>query len=498
MPSETTSGSEQLDSEPPQRDLDPRNPEEWQAVRRAGYRLVDQLVLRHQQLRDEPCWRAMPAELRAALQQEPPRDGLGIEAALARAERLIEPFGTGNLHPRFWGWVLGAGNLPGILGQWLASAMNANVFAGDQGPVQLELAVLAWFRRWFEFPESSSGILLDGASMANILALAVARHAASSGHVKQHGLSGQPAMRVYASTATHNSLTKAAELLGLGTDALCLLAADGDGRADVSALERAIAYDRGRGLQPFCVVGNAGTVGTGALDPLPELRALADRHGLWFHVDAAIGGLSQLSARLRPRVAGIERADSLSFDLHKWGQVPYDAGCLLVRDGQLHRDTFAASADYLSALSGGLMPHGSHAFNALSPQLSRADRALKIWMTFMALGSDRLVAVFEDNVAQAEYLAQRIACERELELMAKVSLNIVCLRYRAAPLAMDALNERILVELQSSGFCVVSPYRIAGQLCLRVAISNHRTRCEDLAAFVARVLELGRRFGRSP
>jgi glutamate/tyrosine decarboxylase-like PLP-dependent enzyme len=472
--------------------LDPRTEAEWEAFRAAAYRIVDLTLARHRTLREQACWVAPSAEAREAFLAPASAEGLGLEAALAEAERNILPFPTGNLHPRFWGWVLGAGNLPGILGQWMAAGMNANVFAGDQGPVHLERQVLEWFRTAFQLPEGTSGLLTDGASMANLLALAVARHRATGGRVKTEGPGALEGLRFYASEATHNSIHKGLQLLGLGLASLRLIPCT-EGRIDLEALETAVTEDRLAGLRPCCLVANAGTVGVGALDPLPALRALADRHGLWLHVDGAIGALGWLSPALRPRLDGLSLADSLTFDLHKWGQVPYDAGCLLVRDGQLHREAFQFGAEYLNTLEGGLTPHGSHGFNAYSPLLSRGDRALKIWMTIQTLGTDRLAAVFEKNAAQAAHLGDLAERHPDLELMSPVALNIVCLRYRGALAEsdLDAVNERILVGLQESGFCVLSPYRIQGRFCLRAAISNHRTERRDVEALVERVVEAG-------
>ncbi len=353
--------------------------------------------------------------------------------------------------------------------------------------------MLGWFKDWFEFPAGASGILTGGASMANLLALAVARHWATQGAVKAEGARAVTGLRIYASDATHNSILKGAQLLGLGSEGVHLVPTDPQGRINLEALAQAVARDREAGLRPFCLVANAGTVGVGALDPLEALRAFADRNRLWLHVDGAIGALGWLSPKLRPRLQGLTRADSLAFDLHKWGQVPYDAGCLLVRDGGLHRETFQSDAEYLSTLDGGLTPHGSHAFNAFSPLLSRGDRALKIWMTFQVLGTARLAGVFEKNAAQASHLGERVAGHPDLELMSPVALNIVCFRYRGSLDAaeLDRANERILVALQESGFCVLSPYRIRGGFCLRAAICNHRTEGKDLEELVERVVALG-------
>jgi aromatic-L-amino-acid/L-tryptophan decarboxylase len=483
--------------------LDPRTPQEWEEARRAGYRLVDQMIAQHQGLAEAPCWQRPPAEALAAMRRAPDAEGEGTAAALATAERAMLPYGTGNLHPRFWGWVMGGATVPGILGMWMSAAMNANVFAGDQGPVHLEHAVIEWMRGWLGFPEGASGLLTSGASMATLLGLVVAQHRATDGAARAVGPMATAGLRIYASAATHNSVVKAAQLMGLGATAVRMIRGSegcgderADERADLAAIERAICEDKAAGLRPFCLIANLGTVGTGAIDPVIEMRALADRHGLWLHGDGAIGAMAYLSPVLRPRFAGLPSLDSLAFDLHKWSQVPYDAGCLLVRDGRLHRAAFEYGATYLGSVEGGLLAHGSHAFNALTPLLSRPDRALKVWTTFRALGTRRLAETFERSVAQASYLAELVAARPELELLAPTSLNLVCFRFRGHAAAkpsrpLDELNERILIRLQESGFCVMSPFRVGGQFCLRVCLSNHRTRHADLRALVRRVCEEG-------
>lgn len=487
----------------PEPHLDPRTEEEWEQVRRAAHRLVDLTLDRHQRIRESACWQPVPEGARKRLAEVAPAQGLGIEESFALAEALVEPYTTGNRHPRFWGWVKGAGTLPGLLGSWMATGMNANVIGGDQGLAHVELQVLEWFRTWFDFPKGSSGLLVDGGSMANILGLAVARHRATNGLCRTEGPEACAGLRLYCSGAAHNSVQKGAELLGLGAKSVRMVGIDDRGRVDLAALESAVREDREAGLRPFCVVGSACTVGTGAVDPLLELRRMADRHGLWFHVDGAIGALGWLSPELRPRFEGMNLADSLAFDLHKWGQIPYDAGCLLVRDGHVHRAAFEAGAKYLGTLEGGMTPHGCHMFHAYSPLLSRGDRALKIWMTIMALGTDRWASVFDKNVAQAAYLGRLVDAHPDLERLAPVGLNIVCFRFKGglvAPAVLDELNERILVELQETGFCMMSPFRLHDRFCLRVAISNHRTMREDVAALVERVAEIGHRLsqGREP
>ncbi len=477
--------------------LDPRSSEEWEEVRRNGYQLVDLMIRKYQGESEAPCWQPVPKGKLPEMRENPTSEGLGLSRAMSRATRIVFPYGTGNTHPKFWGWVMGAGNIPGILGSWMATLMNTNTFGGEQGLVLIEQQVLGWFRKWLGFPQNSSGLLLEGCSTANLLALAAARHKATEGKVRRKGPEACLGLRIYASATCHNSIVKAAEILGLGSDAVRHIPTLADDVIDLEAIEQAIQADLAAGLRPFCLVGNAGTVGTGSLEPLLKMRALADRYQLWFHVDGAIGAIACLSNSLRPRFEGIETADSVAFDLHKWAQIPYDAGCLLIRDGALHKQAFQSSAAYLRPVDGGLTPRGSHVFSNYAHTLSRGDRALKIWMTFISLGTKRIASIFEKNVAQADWLGKKVTEHHCLELLAPVSLNIVCFRYinsTATTIDLDKCNEKILVELQVSGFCVISTYRINDKSCLRVSIANHRTKKVDLENFLHKVIELGEKF----
>jgi aromatic-L-amino-acid decarboxylase len=476
--------------------LDPQSEGQWAALRRAAVRLIDHAIDEHRAIADTPCYRQPPESVRTGLRQMPSDQGMDIEAVVERALELIAPYGLGNRSPRFWGWVVGAGNLPGLLGQLLANSMNSNVFAGDQTPVLLEREVLRWFCKWFGFPDTASGLLVDGASMANILGLAVARHKATDGQVRELGAEACARLRMYCSSATHVSIFKAAELLGLGTRAVRVIDAAPDGRLAPSALSAAIEADVSDGLVPFCIIANAGTVGVGAIDPIEEIHTIGRRHGAWLHVDGAVGATAALSRTLHPRLAGLALADSLAFDLHKWAQVQFDTACLLVRDGNIHRAAFETPTPYLNTLSGGVTPHQSFAFTSYGPMVGRRDRALGIWMTFMTLGTDRIATVFEQNVRHAQFLADCIRKEPELQLLNEVALNIVCFRFRAPTQegrSADDFQEQIIVELQESGFCVITPFRIDGRVCMRVSFANHRTRIQDVTDFVARLVEIGQR-----
>jgi aromatic-L-amino-acid/L-tryptophan decarboxylase len=321
------------------------------------------------------------------------------------------------------------------------------------------------------------------------MAVLVARTASLGPIARRCGIGNDGALlTAYTSTAVHGCVSKAMDLAGFGTDALRCIKTDRSHRIDVAALRAQIATDREAGLRPFLVVGSAGTVDIGAIDDLAMLSALCREENLWFHVDGAYGALGILSPSLAPRLAGLESADSIALDFHKWGQVPYDAGFLLVRDGRQHRDTFAAPAAYLRRETRGLAA-GSCWPCDLGPDLSRGFRALKTWFTLKTYGTEKLGAVITRTCALAGYLEARILAEPQLELMAPVQLNIACFRYRATD--ADEVNGNIVIDVQESGIAAPSTTVLDGQLAIRAAIVNHRTDTCDIDALISAVLEFG-------
>jgi glutamate/tyrosine decarboxylase-like PLP-dependent enzyme len=402
----------------------------------------------------------------------------------------ILPFAVGNVHPGFMGWVHGGGTPVGMLAEMLAAGLNANLGGRDQIPVEVERQVARWMREIFGFPEGASGLFVTGTSMANLIAAVIARDAVLGSDVRSQGMAAKPQrLAAYASSAVHGCIGKALDLCGIGSDALRLVPTGGRGGMSLVALEKGIQDDRAGGGQPFLIVGTAGTVNTGAIDDLAGIADLAQREKLWFHVDGAYGALAILSPELAPKLRGIERADSLAFDFHKWGQVPYDAGFILVRDGVLHRRAFAASSDYLRRETRGLAA-GSPWPCDYGPDLSRGFRALKTWFTLKVHGSQALGSAISRTCALARYLELRIAGTAELELLAPVELNIVCFRYRADD--SDRVNAQIVVELQESGTVAPSTTLINGRLAIRAAIVNHRTGQGEIDLLIRKTLAIGR------
>ncbi len=472
--------------------LDPTN---WPAVRKAAHAALDQVLDFQKNIRDKPVWRPVPAITEAFLSSPAPREGLGEEAVVEDMLHHVMPYPAGHAHPRFWGWVCGTGTTVGMIADMLAAGVNASSGIFNDAATRVEAQVLAWMRDLFGFPKGSSGIVTSGASVANIIGLAVARDAMAGGDVRCRGLGsldGQPT--VYASEQVHSSVDKAVQLLGLGRENLRKVAVDEAYCIRVDALASMIEEDRAAGRIPIAVVASAGTVNTGAMDDLTSVAEIARREKLWFHVDGAIGALAAISPRLRPRLRGLELADSLAFDFHKWLYVPYEAGCVLVRDGDQHRKSFSVAASYLEP-----PPRGVGAMvdssNIRGPQLSRGFKALKVWAQIRAYGFDRLGRLHDQNVAHVQHLARLIDEQPGLERMAPAPLNILCFRYlpRTAPESdWDAINQEILMRLQEDGIAAPSGTRLAGRFALRVANTNHRSRREDFELLVRESLRLGR------
>ena len=469
---------------PSRLDLDPEN---WDALRADAHRMLDDTLDYLAAVRQRPVWQAIPDALRERFHSPLPRPAGSLSSVYDEFARSIAPYATGNVHPGFMGWVHGGGTAVGMLAEMLAAGLNANLGGRDHMPIVVERQILEWMRQLFKFPQGASGLFVTGTSMANFIALLVARTRTLGDAARRTGIAaGEKSLRAYTSMAAHGCIAKAMDMAGLGTDALRLIATDDVHRIDVAALRRQIDADKRAGLTPFFVVGTAGSVDVGAIDDLNALADLCAREALTFHVDGAYAALAMMSAELAPKLAGIERADSIAFDFHKWAQVPYDAGFVLVRDGERHLKTFDAPAAYLRRDSRGLAG-GSPWPCDFGPDLSRGFRALKTWFTLKTYGADRLGAVMAHTCAVARHLEKRIRSTPTLELVAPVQLNIVCFRFRGS----DALNADIVATLQESGVAAPSATVIDGRTVIRAAIFNHRTTEPDVDAMLEAVLEIG-------
>jgi aromatic-L-amino-acid decarboxylase len=480
----------------PEEDLDPQD---WESMRKLGHRMVDDMFEYIKDVRQRPVWQHAPDEVKAHFEQPLPLAPQSPEEIYAEFTENVLPYPIGNIHPRFWGWVFGTGTVFIALVDFLASAMNTN--AGDfdhHSAVHVEKQVLDWFKEILDFPKTASGVLTNGCSVANLIGLAVARNAKAEFDLRRKGVSASPRkMVVYASEEIHSSVQKAVELLGLGSEALHLIPVNGAFQIDLEALQAAIAHDRAAGEQPFCVVGAAGTTNTGAIDDLNALADVCQEEGLWFHVDGAFGAWAKLASRVSHQVAGMERADSLAFDLHKWMYMQYEIGCVLVRHPKEHYNTFTLTPEYLERIEGGrgmsgrdlpwLMDYDYH--------LSRGFRGLKAWMSIKEHGIHKYGRLIQQNIDQAQYLAALVEASPDLELSAPVPLNVVCFRFISPELddaMLDELNKQILVELQEGGIAVPSGTVIDNKYVLHVANTNHRSRREDFDILVEAVIRLGK------
>ncbi len=477
------------------------DPENWDEMRALAHRMVDDAVDYIQHVAERPVWQPVPAATRQRLQSPAPRAPEKPELVYADFKRDILPYPMGNIHPRFWAWYMGSGTFMGAMGDFLAAIMNPNVGGANHVANLVEQQVVGWMRDMLGFPAAASGLLVSGASMANLIGITVARNTHCGYDVRHKGVQAAPGpLTVYASTEVHSCNQKAVETLGLGSHGLRGVPVKSDYTIDLDALQRQIDADRKAGMVPFCVIGNAGTINTGAIDDLNALADLCQREKLWFHVDGAIGAVAVLADNVRSQLAGMERADSVALDLHKWMHVPFEAGCVLVRNEAAHRESFSLTPEYLAReVDAGGLASGAFWFSDYGLQLTRQFRALKVWMSIKEHGLDRFGRMMQRNVEQAHYLGSLIAAATELEMLAPIGLDIVCFRFNPGSLdadKLDRLNRDILIQLQERGIAAPSYTTLKGQYCLRVAIANHRSRNEDFAVLVEEVLNIGRQLTR--
>lgn len=464
------------------------DPADWEATRQTAHQMVDDMIDYLSSVRDRPAWRTVPADVKAALVQEIPHEGASLASVYEEFKETILPYPTGNLHPGFFGWVMGNGTFTGAMADALAASMNAHLAGYDQSASLVERQVIAWLSELVGFPKTASGLLVSGGTMANLNGVAVARHAKAGFDIRAHGLQaeGAPRLRIYGSAETHSWIYRACELMGLGREGFRAVPTNDAFQIDVSTCREMIEADIAAGDKPFCVMGTVGTVNTAAIDDLHALRAVADAFDLWFHIDGAFGSLAAWSPDTAALVDGQALADSIAFDLHKWGYMPYDVGCVLTRQADAQDAAFGQAASYLSPTKRGLAV-GTTYFADKGLQLSRSFRALKVWMSMKEQGVERIGKVISRNVTQAQYLESLIAEHDDLETLAPVSLNAVCYRVIKngyGTEALNRLNEEVLLRIQESGTAVPSHTFIDGKFAIRVCITNHRTENRDLEQLV--------------
>lgn len=469
------------------------DPADWKTMRMLGHQMVDEMFEYLERVRERPVWKPIPVNTRKHFTQSLPYLPQPAENIYEEFLEHILPYTKGNIHPRFWSWVEGGGTPLGMLADMLASGMNPNNAIGDHAAMYVENQVIDWSKEMFGFPSSASGILLSGGSIANITALITARNHYNK-NIRSKGLqavNGQ--LVIYASSETHTCIKKAVEMIGIGSDYLRLVPVDEKYRIRPDLLKNMIASDKQSGLLPFCIIGNAGTVNTGAIDDLEELASISKKEDCWFHIDGAFGAIPKLLPEFAGQLSGIEKADSLAFDFHKWLYVNYEVGCVLIREGEAHRNAFAVSANYLLSHEKGLAG-GPEPFSNFGMELSRGFKALKVWMSLKEHGIEKYQRLIRQNLKQAVFLSKLIQQEDNFEMLADTTLNIVCFRYNPGKLSeeeLNILNKNILMQLQEQGIAAPSYTLLNGKYAIRVAITNHRSRQEDFEILIAETRRIG-------
>ncbi len=447
-------------------------------IRDWGNSVIQFIADYHASLRDRKVYRHMSSrEIRDRLDPMLPIKGTDFEGLLNVFREAIVPFARQNAHPRMFGYVQSPGTPLAAYADLLASTLNANltVWRSAPAPVELERLTIDWIRQILGFNPGAGGLFVSGGSMANLAAIAAARQAKDDS-------SGR--LRIYASSETHFSITKAATLLGIGRENVCQIAVDERFKIQVDDLITRITSDLEAGYAPFCVVANAGTVNTGAVDPLGEIREVANRFQLWMHVDGSYGAFSILAESARKLFAGIELADSMALDPHKWLYLPVDVGCVIYREPETARAAFAHEAEYTRII--GEEADEAFAFWDYGPELSRRFRALKVWMLLKGVGLDALGQEIESNLACARYLESMVRASEDFEMVAPVELSIFCFRHvpvpmkGASPAAIGAFNERLLIALQRDGSSYLSNATLNGRFALRGCVLNYRTTLRDM------------------
>ena len=453
---------------------------------------VSELVTTHlASLRNQPVRitlsRPEAKRLVATIARIAPEQGIGFEAALAELAERVLPYHAREPHPRFLGYVPSIPTFPSVMGDWLATGYNffAGVWPIASGPNELELTVLDWFRQWLGMPNGTGGLLTSGGSTAALMAVVAARHARVADDATL-----LPRLTMYTSTQAHSAVVRAAWMAGISRENVRVLPVDGAWRLRADAVRKAVAADRAAGRVPFLVVASAGTTNTGAIDDLPAIADLCGRESLWLHVDAAYGAFAALTARGPELLQGIERADSVVLDPHKWLYVPFECGCLLARDPAALKSAFHIFPEYLKDVAPG---DEEVNFADYGEQLTRYARALKIWLSVRTFGLAPIRAMIERGIALAEYAEVLVRRESALEVLAPAQLGILCFRAHPSDVddaaTLDALNERVNARINESGRFLISSTKVNGAFSLRVCTHNWRTSERDIDELMGLVRE---------
>lgn len=470
------------------------DPDDWKKLRALGHRMLDDVFDYTEKIRTKhstPLTSQAIEEICVPLSEE----GEGEEKVYEIYQRSILPYTLTIASPKLWGAVVGQGSPYGMLAEMLRAGINgAQEFSFAEAKVNTQ--VIEWIKEFLGYPKEASGVLTSGGSEANFTALAVARNAKAQGEVKTDGVQGlRNKMTLYCGDETHRCLERSVELIGLGNKALKNIPTDAECKIRLDLLKASIQKDRQDGHHPFCIIGCAGTTNTGAFDNLNALADLAQKEDMWFHIDGAFGAWVKLSQSHRHLVAGMERADSLAVDFHKWMNMPYSVGCTLIKDRRAHFGTFAYGheAEYIKSAFELSEDQLTNPHNLALP-LSRNFSSLKVYMLLRAHGKNKYRRLIQQNLDQTRRLADLITTDSELELTAPVVSNVVCFRFKSPGLSEDEterVNKKLMDEINKKAFWMISDTTVKGIYMLRACNVNHRTKMEDMAFLVGEVKRLG-------
>ncbi|MGC4024003.1 MAG: pyridoxal-dependent decarboxylase [Mesorhizobium sp.] len=469
------------------------DPDDWQAAAALAHSIMDDAVQYLSSVRERPLWQPMSDPIRAQFAEPLPMNSTPLADVYEKVRETVMQYPMGNIHPQFWSWYMGAGNFTGALADFIAAVQGSNLGGGSHAAALLDQQLVGWMREIVGFPETGGGTLASGGSVANLLCLTVARNSKASVDIREKGIAAlEKPLRFYASDQVHYCHRKAMETLGIGNDGLRKISSNSYYRIDVDALRQAIDADRKNGMMPACIIANAGTVNTGAIDDLNTLADLATEQDMWLHIDGCIGALLAIAPQNSWRVNGLNRADSIALDPHKWLHAPFEVGCALIKDRKAHRQTFAVSPEYLQGTTRGIAS-GEWLYE-YGLQTSRGFAALKVWMALMEHGAGKFGRLIDQNIGQARLLASLIKQHPRMQLMCEPETNICCFRYRPESMpesALHDLNIEIMLRLQETGVAALSDTTIHEQHCLRAAICNHRTRNDDLHLLISAIDAMG-------
>jgi len=461
------------------------------------FKTVEIILKKFDTMEDEKAFSGLtPEDIRKWMDKKLPNGGMGFSELLDFTKEHVVDTATLNMAPKMFAYVMAGGTQVSILAEMIASTINQNVGKWHLAPVitEMEQQVAKWAAEFIGYDANTAGVMVSGGSAANLTALTVARNVFfEKENIRAKGLFGFQPFSIYCSNETHNCVDKSADMLGLGTDYLKKIDTHSDFTINLEKLEEQIQKDLKDGIRPFCIIGNAGTVNTGAIDNLIALAEVAKKYEMWYHIDGAYGALAAAVERKRPLYAGLALADSVALDFHKWLYQPFEAGCTLIRNWSSFRKAYFKKASYLAT---DLEEAGRIDFNEHQFQLSRNAKALKVWMSFKAYGADRFREMIDKDIKLTEYLAAHVQSSTDFELVTEATLGITCFRYlgqQTDASKIDKLNKDIIPALEADGRVFITGTTLDKKPVIRACLINHRIQERNLDYLVQVIREVGQK-----